>query len=208
MPSTISFLLCLTTFVLGQLGDQSRQFVVPNEPHALVASFYTQVVDRHPSGLPMASDMRILAPFLSKALLHRIDLARACEHDYFRQNGYFVKAPIAWMEAGLFSGPDELTSPKAFAIARTESEKDGPVHVYVTLKWWQTSDNGADIHYHTPNRPYIWQVAAIVTREKGRFVVDDVVYIKDKDRVSESRLSELLSEGCEGARWVGYHRAN
>jgi hypothetical protein len=153
--------------------------------------------------------MRILAPFLSKTLLHRIDLARACEHDYFRQNrGRYAKAPIAWLEAGLFSGSDERTDPTAFAIERTESEKDGPVHVYVRLKWWQTSDNSADIYYATPNRPYIWQVAAIVVRENGHFVVDDVIYLKDKDYDTESRLSELLSKGCEGPRWVGYRDAN
>jgi hypothetical protein len=149
--------------------------------------------------------MKVLAPFLSKNLLHKIDLARACEHDwYLKHPDRNVKPEMAWLEAGLFSGQNERTGPNAFEIERTESEKDRSVHVYVKLKWWETSDNNADIRHATPSRPVIWQVAAIVIRENGHSVVNDVIYLKDKDHNTESRLSELLTKGCEGSRWVGY----
>jgi len=111
---------------------------------------------------------------------------------------------MVWLESGLFSGQNERTGPNAFVIERAESGKDGSIHVYVRLKWWETTDNNADIRHATPNRPVIWQVAVIVVRENEHFVVDDVIYLKDKDYDTESRLSALLTKGCEGSRWVGY----
>lgn len=39
-------------------------------------------VDTPPIG---ADNMRVFAPYLSKALLHRIDLAMACDDDWARQ---------------------------------------------------------------------------------------------------------------------------
>ena len=53
-----------------------------------------------------------------------------------------------------------------------------------------------------PNKPLVWYVAAVVVREDGRPVVDDVLYLTGKDGEVESRLSKDLSAGCDGARWV------
>ena len=47
----------------------------------------------------------------------------------------------------------------------------------------------------------LWYVAAVVVREKGRPVVDDIIYLKDNDTPEEWRLSELLANGCKGPRW-------
>ena len=48
---------------------------------ALVRSLYAQVVSRHPVGVTKGAEMTIFAPYLSKALSHRIDLTAACDVD-------------------------------------------------------------------------------------------------------------------------------
>ena len=183
-----------TTLVLGQPAPQGRQASLPNQPKALVQSLYQQVVLRHPMGIPYGEDMKIFAPYLSKALLHRINLAVACGDDWYRQNPEpHLKPELVWLDAGLFSGDDEQASPRAFEIERIQPGKDGTFRVYVRLTWGQ----GAD-------RPEIWRIAAIVVREKSRFVIDDVIYLKDENRPKDSSLSEYLSTGCKGSHWVGF----
>jgi hypothetical protein len=181
-----------TTLAVGQPARQSEPTNVPKQPDAMVGSLYREVVARHPVGIPGGADMKIFAPYLSKSLLHRIDLAIACSADEARQHpGPHLKPEIAWLEAGLFSGDDEQASPRTFHIERTQSEKNGSFRVYLRLTW------GA------PASPWIWRVAAIVILEDGHFVVDDVIYLKDENRDVDSRLSEYLSAGCDGGRWVG-----
>jgi len=137
--------------------------------------------------------MKIFAPYLSKALLHKIDLSVACGRDWYRQHtDPIVKPEIAWLESGLFSGQDERTEPNAFLIESEQPEKDGSIRVHVKLT------AGAP-----PNTPWIWHVAAGVRRENGRFVIDDVIYLKDKSNPVDSRLSGVLSAGCDGIHWVG-----
>ena len=104
---------------------------------------------------------------------------------------------MAWYEAGLFSGPNERTDPNAFVIERTESKSDDSFRAYVRLT------GGTP-----PDTPWIWHIVAVLTRENGHLVVDDVVFLKDKEINYYSRLSEVLTKGCNGARWVGYHDDN
>jgi hypothetical protein len=165
---------------------------IPKQPEAMVRNLYREVVARQPVGIPGDSEMKIFAPYLSKALLHRIDLAIACSKDEARQQpDPHLKPAIAWLEAGLFSGDDEQASPRAFRVERTLPQKHGSFRVIVKLTWG-TSAN-----------PWIWHVAAIVVREDSHFAIDDVIYLRDKDRDKESSLSEYLSTGCDGPRWVG-----
>jgi hypothetical protein len=161
----------------------------------MVQSLYREVVARHPVGIPTGADMKIFSPYLSKALLHRIELAIACSADWDRENpDPNLKPDFPWLESGLFSGDDERTEPRTFHVERIQQEKDGSFRVYVRLAWGD------------PGKLWIWRVAAVVVRENGRFVVDDVIYLKDKDRDDESRLSEYLSSGCDGGRWVGRNK--
>ena len=39
-------------------------------------------------------------------------------------------------------------------------------------------------------------------------VIDDIVYLKGGDVRTEYRLSELLTEGCDGSHWVGNGNEN
>lgn len=187
----------VTAWALGQSVHQSQSSNLPNGSEGVVRSLYHEVIVRHPVGIPYGANMRMFAPYLSKSLLHRIDLAHACSRDWTRQNqGRVLKAPFAWGEAGLFSGGDERASPGNFRIERTEAEKDGSFRVDVELM------------YRPSDGPGVWRVEAIVVREGGNFVVDDVIFLKNESSgpqaPGESRLSELLSQGCDGPRWVGY----
>ena len=58
-------------------------------------------------------------------------------------------------------------------------------------------------HDERGESPATWHVAAILVREDGHFVVDDVIYLRDRPQDIDVRLSEYLSQGCDGARWVG-----
>lgn len=179
-----------TVFALGQSTQQPR---LPKQPDAMVQSLYGQVVARHPVGILDGADKSIFTPYLSKSLLHKIDLANACSRDWVRQNqGRILKAPFGWSESGLFSGANERTDPLTFQIERTELEKDGSSLVYVRL------GGGTP-----PDKPWTWEVAVRVVKENEHPVVDDVIYLKDKDQDFEYRLSESLVDGCDGPRWVG-----
>lgn len=182
-----------TTLALGQPAQESGPPSLPNQPEALVRSLYTEVVARHPIGIPQEADMKIFTPYLSKVLLRRIDLFQACYADWLRQNpDPNTKHPFGVFESGLFSGADERSEVQAFQIERTQSQKDGSFRVIVSL----TYDD-------PPGHPQTWRVAAIVVRENGHFVIDDVIYLVDKDIHVESRLSGGLSNQCNGPHWIG-----
>lgn len=190
-------LLHLTTMMaLGQPAPQSKPPSIPQQPGETVGSLYREVVARHPIGIPKASDMKALAPYLSKSLLNRIDLARGCENDYYhRYEKPNEKPQIEWLEFGLFTGGNEKVSPREYHIERTQSQEDGSFRVYLRLTWGSQP------------KPWIWRVVAIVVREKDHFVVDNVIFLKDERTLEdESRLSETLAAGCDGSRWVGYSK--
>ena len=55
--------------------------------------------------------MKIFAPYLSKTLLHRIDLAHACSRDWNRQHpDPNVKPEVAWFEAESLRVQDKRTN--------------------------------------------------------------------------------------------------
>jgi hypothetical protein len=181
---------------LGQPAHQSKSLVIPEQPRAMVRSLYSEVVARHPVGIPKGADMKALSPYLSKSLLHRIDLARACEDDYYRgHKGSTNKPDIEWLEFGLFTGGMEQASPRAFRTEREQPEEDGSVRVNVRLTWG------------SPSKPWIWRVGVIVVLENGHSLVDDVLFLsEEKPSEVESRLSELLTAGCNGPHWIGYRK--
>lgn len=185
-------ILQLTTpFALGQAVGNSKSPSVLNEPKALVRSLYKEVVARHPLGNPVGEDMKVFAPYLSKALLHRIDVNSACLADWNRQNPDPNSKP-PFLESGLFTGDDARAEPTAFHIERVQTEKDASIRVYVRLT---RTDPGES--------PDIWNVAAILVRENGHLVVNDVIWFYDRPQGLEVRLSEYLAQDCDGPHWVG-----
>ena len=187
-------LLIAASLAPAQTAPQTQPASPANRPAALVQSLYTQVVVHHPMGVPEGENMKIFAPYLSKGLLHRMDLAIACVNDWHRQNPEpHMKPELGWLELGPFTGGNERALPQTFLIERTQSEKDGSFRVYVKLTRSTPHEN-----------PLTWRVAAVVVRENGQFVLDEIIYLKDEELGVEDRLSKELSAGCDGPRWVGF----
>jgi hypothetical protein len=197
IPLRLILLLQFTTaFALVQPAHESRLASPPNQPEALVSRLYKEVVARHPYGPLTGAEMKPFAPYLSKALRQRNDVALACLKDWGRQlppGSPAMKPPSQWEDVGLFTGGDERGEPTEFSIERTQSEKDGSFRVYVRLTLRSPVES-----------PFIWRVAAVVVQEDGHSAVDDVIYLKDEDHPREERLSKVISSGCDGPRWVGH----
>lgn len=181
----------------GCNGSNWIGHTLPKQPEALAQSLYREVVARRPVGIPWGADWKAFAPYLSKVLLHRIDLALSCADDWYRQNpDPDLKPEYGWLELGLFSAGDDEDELRAFQIASTESESDGSFRVVVRLNWgWP------------PEETWTTHVAAILAPENGRLVVNDVVYLKNNGMDVEYQLSKALSAGCDGRHWVGYGRS-
>jgi len=183
-----------TAFALGQVPQHSEPSKVGEQPEEVVRRLYHEVVARHPLGIPHGEDRKRIVPYLSQTLISRLDTAKACEKDYFRlHQDPDSKPPFDWLEFGLFSGAWEQAQPGGFRIDKAQPEQDGFFRVYLMLRY---ADDPPPFHW--------WRVAVFVARENGHFVVDDIIYLKDEISDSESRISQILTRGCDGSRWVGY----
>lgn len=181
----------MTALALMATAQRMKQVMPSSRPEATVRSLYREVQLHAPSGLLGDKDMRIFAPYLSESLRRKIRLAEACGEDWNRQNrGQIIKAPFAWSEFGIFSGANERTSPATFHIESIQKAKDGAFQVVVGFT------------YRPGDGPGSWHVTDHVIHENGRFVLDDVFFPKD-DSGESSTLIGILSEGCDGPRWVG-----
>jgi hypothetical protein len=150
---------------------------------AMIDNLYKAVVARRPRSIP---DRKIFGPYLSKGLLHGFDLDDACFDRWNRANpDPNLKPPVGLIEFGVFSGGVADGEPQTFHVEKVEAEKDGSYHALVTLT------------YAEPTFKQTWQVAPVVIRENGRFVVNDVIYLKQQDQ-DEDRLSHVLIEDCHG----------
>ena len=103
-----------------------------------------------------------------------------------------MKAPFAWSEFGIFSGYNERGSPGSFKIESIQAKPDGSFRADVLLTYLPADGPGS------------WRVSVRIVQQHNRLVVDDVTYLRDQPGDSERRLSEILSEGCDGSRWVGH----
>jgi hypothetical protein len=185
--SCVCILPLLAVSAWGQAAPQRKPSAPPDLPDAMVASLYKEVVARHPLSTP---DRKVFGPYVSKKLLHLFDADDDCFREWLRQNpDPNLKPSVGLIEEGLFSGSSEKSEPQTFHIEKTESRKDGSYRVRVKLTWEDASNKLA------------WHVVAVVVRENGRTVVDDVLYLKDNDRDIEYRLSAI---GVTDARlqWV------
>jgi hypothetical protein len=193
MNFRLCFLLLSASVAFGQSGTLKGQHSRPNESVALVTRLYDQVIARHPIGIPQGEDLKVFAPYLSSSFLHRIDLYSACTSDWHRKNaGSDLKSPVGLFENGIFSGAYEQAKPQTFHVEKTQPEENGHLRVYVRL----TSVS-------PPASPSVWQVAVLLSRERGRLLVDDIVYLKDDNRPTDEQLPEYFSRYCQGPRFIG-----
>jgi hypothetical protein len=162
-------------------------------PKTMIDALYRKVVIHHPYGLLDGANAKTFSPYLSESLSKKLQAARDCSSDWFRQNqGKAVKAPFAWSEFGIFSGYNERDSPGSFTVENMEGGSDGSFRASLLLTYMPADGPGS------------WRVSVRVVQQHNRFVVDDVTYLRDRPGDSEERLSEVLSEGCDGSRRVGY----
>src|SRR6185437_9444450 len=164
-----AFLFLITSLGYGQALQEHSRVDLSSQAEMPIRRLYQQLVSRPIGGIPTRQRMKLLSPYLSSSLLHRITQARACGSDWFRlhpQND--VKPPFAWGEFGLFSGANDRSGPDTFRIEKMESENDGTFRVYVRLT------EGSP-----PEKPWAWQIADVVMRERGRYVIDDVIFLRD-----------------------------
>jgi hypothetical protein len=173
-----------------------------NSPDVVVRNLYKQVVARKPIGIPKGADKSAMWPFLSKKLIHQLEVAQSCEVDYFRQHPKSAdeKPEFDWLEFGLFSGANERAAPSAVVVTRTGLEKNGSYRVYLRLTYKDSVEvNGRK---SDPTNTFHWNVAAAVITEGEKFVVDDVFLFKDNSTKIDSRLTSSFP-GCDGEHWMG-----
>jgi hypothetical protein len=167
-----------STLALGQSSASAHTPASPDRPEALAQRLYQQVLARPSVGIPYGTNLKIYAPYLSRALLQRMDVAIACSRDFYRQHPVdpklLEKPPFAWLELGTFTGGDDEEEFHAF-----------------------------DIEGIPPEKPWFSHVSLIIRREKGHYVVDDIIYLKAREGDVDWRLTQALSSGCNGRHWVG-----
>lgn len=187
---------------------QSRTAAKNDRPEDVVHRLYRQVIRRQPLGLPTGLFKKSIWPLISKRLIHQLETAQLCGLDEARQlqqeeetqrrqhpdqaRHIFLKPEVAWLEFGLFSGGNEEASPPTATVEKAVPQPDGSYQVLTKLTFKPLSAT------------YRRFIAAIVTLEGGNYVVDDVVFFRENSTHVELRLSDLLSEGCDGPKWVGY----
>jgi hypothetical protein len=163
-----------------------------NPPQAaldVVHTFYNNVKRHPPLGIPEGRAKTALRPLMSKRLVWELDSLQACDDDYFRRYGDFLKANIykpatPWLEVGLFTGPNDAADFINFSIL--DSRTIGKNRVDVHLKFvhdWGLSDG-----------------LVTVILEDNRWLVDDFIAMYENDELT--RLSDGYSE-CKNGKWVG-----
>jgi len=167
--------------------------VVSGDPsaaaRAVVEEFCSRYVKQGEYGLLEGKNRRALAPLLSRWLLRQVDEFRSCQRDWVRQQpaGSTDKPPF--VDCCLFSSvPGRM--PTSTRSVRRKRWADGRYRVVI------------DSFRKTQVDDIRWRDAVIVTKENGRYRIDDVVYDFD---AKPPREPFLLSQGvreCRGGRWV------
>jgi hypothetical protein len=189
-------------FFVLLIGFTSLGNAQESSPDTVVRELYRQVVAKHPFGIPHGEDRTVIWPLLSRGLIHKLEIAEACERDYSKQQKgreEVHKPEYGWLEAGIFSGGNELAAPTDAVVKNTVPRKDGSFLVYVQLEVKESFET-----YGRPPDPKNvghWQIGAIVISEEGRFVIDDVLFFKENSTDIERHLSEWFSR-CDGSHWI------
>ena len=188
----------LIVFVLLHCNMLSRRSAAQEpSPAAVVQKLYREVVARHPMGVPYGAAKAAIWPLLSKRLIQAFETRNACDQDWnrhHRNDDPPAKAP-GFYEDGLFSGSNEQGYVNGAVVGSSKAQVDGSYLVYVKL--W--SYLGTEDWVKRTGKIYRWRVAARVTSENGRFVVDDILGFKGTFDYDKSvYMSKMLTTGCRG----------
>lgn len=155
---------------LGERMDQTEQALC-------VDNFYKTVIALDVRGVPSRDDVKILSPFISSKLHNSVLQALAAEEKHaLEKKG--EQAPL--FEGPMFLGVWEGASR---VKAATHELVAGETTYLVTLEIKSPYDKD-------PNNN--WKDRAILVQEKGKWVVDDVVFRVTQGRMDGRSLSQSL----------------
>ena len=177
---------CIEACILEPLQVRSN---TPRSALDTVRAFYTYTTRHHWLGIPHGREEKALRPLLSKRLAQQLESLEACDKDYYQRYGEFLRANtyksgLPWLEDGLFTGPNDAATPRAFRILSSRAIGENRVDVLIAFKEdWGDSEG---------------DVTAIL--ENNRWVIDDYVSMYENDELR--RLSAGYAQ-CKGGQWVG-----
>jgi len=181
--STVAF--CIEACVLEPLQVRSN---TPRSALDAVDAFYTYITRYQQLGIPYGRKEKALRPLLSKRLAQQLENLEACNKDYYRRYGAILRAntykpATPWLENGLFTGPNDAATPRAFRILSSRAIGENRVDVELSF---------------TTDFDFEGVVTAIL--ENNRWVIYDYVAMYENDDLR--RLSAGFSD-CKGGQWVG-----
>ena len=189
---------CIEVCVLGPLPGPVQVHSNATQPALdAVRVFYTAITRYRPLGIPYPK--KVLWPLLSKRLAQELDNLRACNDDYYRRYGEILRAKhykpaTAWLEDGLFTGPNDAATPMRFSILGSRAIGENRVDVHVGFTSKQTFCCGQPPEYDH------YDGVATAILENSRWVIDDYVAMYENDELL--RLSDGFPQ-CKGGQWVG-----
>lgn len=197
--STLWQRLIVTAAVFLYVAIPSGLAAQQQQPTEVVKKLYREVVAQHPMGVPQGAARKAIWPLLSDRLIRSFETRDACDLDWDRRHrnaNPSLKAP-GFYEDGLFSGSNEQGYVNGAIVGSAKVQGDGSYLVTVNL--WSYFDGG-EVSLRT-GKIYRWRVAARVTSERNRFVVDDILGFKGVfDHDKAVYMSKLLTLGCKGTR--------
>jgi hypothetical protein len=186
---------CIEACILEPLQVRNN---APRQALDAVRLFYTYITRYQQLGIPDGRAKKALWPLLSKRLAQELDNLEACDKDYYRRYGAFLRAhtykpDTPWLEDGLFTGPNDAATPRKFSILGSRSVGDNRVDVHLQFP---------EPEYCCRQRPpyYYTEGDVSVILENDRWVIDDYISMYENDELL--RLSAGYSE-CKGGQWDG-----
>jgi hypothetical protein len=181
--STVAF--CIEACIREPLQVRSD---TPRSSLDAVRAFYAYITKYQQLGIPYGREDKALRPLLSKRLARQLESLEACDKDYYRRYGEILRAntykpATPWLEDGLFTGPNDAATPRAFLILSSRAIGENRVDVELSF---------------TTDFDFEGVVTAIL--ENNRWVIDDYVAMYENDDLR--RLSAGYSD-CKGGQWVG-----
>jgi hypothetical protein len=163
-----------------------------------VRVFYTNITRYQQLGIPNGRARKALWPLMSKRLTQELDSLGECDADYYRRFGEILRAntykpATPWLEAGLFTGPNDSATPRKFSILDSRSIGDSRVDVHLRFP-------EPEYCCSQPTPSYFTEGIVTVILKNGWWVIDDYVAMYENDELR--RLSAGYAE-CKGGRWVG-----
>lgn len=128
----LSVLVIEVSFAKGQTTQYGGGGAQEPQPADVVQRLYSEIVMRHPLGVPYGAAKTAIWPLLSKRLINAFETRKACDLDWERRhrNADPPEKPPGFYEAGLFSGSNERGVINGAVVGSTKVQADGSYLVY------------------------------------------------------------------------------